>query len=237
MRIDPEKNNRILLIDDNHAIHEEIRRILIAASDIADSLVEEEVSSPKGKRKISDVPIFKIDSAYQGQEGLALVERSLQENKPYALAFVDVHMPPGWDGIEATCEIWKRYPELQIIIITAYTEYSWEELLKKLGYSERMVILKKPFDSIEVLQMAVAMTKRWQSALRAKLRLQNLEKLADAGSVLLRSADENLAEITEQLSQARESANAEAIATPLSDKIRGVFGDPQRGLSDAKTEK
>jgi hypothetical protein len=59
MRIDPEKNNRILLIDDNHAIHEEIRRILIAASDIADSLVEEEVSSPKGNRKISDVPYSK----------------------------------------------------------------------------------------------------------------------------------------------------------------------------------
>src|SRR5271165_4344681 len=109
MRINPEKNNRILVIDDNHAIHEDIRRVLMAASDLADSLVEEEVFLPEEKMEVSDVPIFKIDSAYAGQEGLALIEKSLRENKPYALAFVDVHMPPGWDGIEATCKIWKRY--------------------------------------------------------------------------------------------------------------------------------
>jgi CheY-like chemotaxis protein len=220
MRINPEKNNRILVIDDNHAIHEHLRRILIAVSDVADSLVEEKASSPEDRLKISDVPIFKIDSAYEGQEGLALIEKSLRENKPYALAFVDVNLPPGWDGIEATCEIWKRYPELQVIIITGYTDYSWQEMLKALGYSERMVILKKPFDSIEVLQMAVAMTKRWQSGLRAKLRLENLEKLADVGSSVLKSADQDLAEIALQLLTATENAKREALAASLSRKSK-----------------
>jgi DNA-binding NtrC family response regulator len=221
MKLNLEKNNRILLIAHNHAVHEEIRRILTAPSDVADSLGEEEVSSLEGKRKISDVPIFKVDSAYQGQEGLALIEKGLRENEPYALAFVEMHMSLDWEGIEATCEIWKRYPELQVIIITAY-ECSWEEMLKRLGYSERMVILKKPFDGIEVLQMAVAMTKRWQSGLRAKLRLENLEKLANEGALLLQSADKNFTKIAAQLLKATKTAKTEATAVALSGKSEEV---------------
>jgi DNA-binding LytR/AlgR family response regulator len=93
------------------------------------------------------------------------------------LAFVDVRMPPGWDGIETTCKIWEKYPDLQVVICTAYADYSWEEVLRKLGSSERMVILKKPFDNIEVLQLAVAMTEKWRLNQEAKLRLGDLEKL------------------------------------------------------------
>ena len=221
MRINPEKNNRILVIDDNHAIHEDIRRILIAASDVSDSLDEEEVSLFEETRGISDFQIFKIDSAYQGEEALALIEKSLQENKPYALAFVDVNMPPGWDGIETTCRIWGRYRELQVIIMTAYSDYSWEDMLKALGYSERMVILKKPFDSIEVLQMTVAMTKKWQSSLRGRLRLENLEKMADAGNLALKAAQKSYAEIVARLFEATETAKKEASAAALAAKSEG----------------
>jgi DNA-binding NarL/FixJ family response regulator len=94
------------------------------------------------------LPEFQIDSAFQGQEGMDLIEKSLHEEHPYAMAFVDVRMPPGWDGVEATAKIWEKYPDLQVVICTAYSDYSWEEMLKKLGYSDRLVILKKPFDNI-----------------------------------------------------------------------------------------
>ena len=110
----------------------------------------------------SPVPIFEIDSAYQGQEGMDLIEKSLRQEWPYATAFVDVRMPPGWDGVETTRRIWEKYPDLQVVLCTAYSDCSWEEMVRKLGYSERMVILKKPFDGIEVLQMTIAMTKKWQ---------------------------------------------------------------------------
>jgi len=68
---------------------------------------------------------FEIDSAFQGQEGLAKVQHALNEGRPYAMAFVDVRMPPGWDGIETISRIWKMYPELQVVICTAYSDYSW----------------------------------------------------------------------------------------------------------------
>ena len=133
-------------------------------------------------------------------------------------------MPPGWDGVETTCKIWEKYPDLQVVLCSAFSNYSWEEMVSKLGYWDRVVILKKPFDNIEVLQMAVAMTKRWRNGLRAKLRLENLEKLADAGNQVLKSADKNLAEIFGQLLKATESAKTEATGAPLSGKSEKVRG-------------
>src|SRR6202034_349906 len=121
-----------------------------------------------------------IDSAYQGKEGLDLIEKSLSEDRPYALAFVDVRMPPGWDGVETTSHIWQKYSDLQVVICTAYSDYSWEDMLKKLGYSDRLVILKKPFDNIEVLQLAISMTEKWKLYHQAKLRLEDLETMVHA---------------------------------------------------------
>src|ERR1700738_3258721 len=177
MSINPLENNRILVIDDNRAIHDDFRKILIKPSHRPNDLEEDEETLFGDTTVKFQMPIFEIDSAYQGQEGLDLIEKSLLEGRPYSLAFVDVRMPPGWDGIETTCKIWEKYPDLQVVICTAYADYSWEEVLRKLGSSERMVILKKPFDNIEVLQLAVAMTEKWRLNQQAKLRLGDLEKL------------------------------------------------------------
>src|SRR5207253_8749724 len=93
---------------------------------------------------------FELHSAYQGQEALAVVQQALREDKPPAMAFMDVRMPPGWDGIETVTRIWRVYPELQVVICTAYSDYSWDEMVAKLGCSDNLVILKKPFDTVEV---------------------------------------------------------------------------------------
>lgn len=103
---------------------------------------------------------FEIGSAYQGQEGLLLVKKALEVGRPYAMAFVDVRMPPGWDGVETTEKIWKIDPEIQIVICTAYSDYSWKEMFERIGNDDRMVILKKPFDTVEALQLAFALTEK-----------------------------------------------------------------------------
>jgi two-component system sensor histidine kinase/response regulator len=204
MKINPLQNHRILVIDDNHAIHEDIRRILISSSDLQASLAEDEAVLFGDLPDKFPFPIFKIDSAYQGEEGLDLIEKSILEERPYALAFVDVRMPPGWDGVETTVKIWEKYPDLQVVLCTAYSDYSWEGMLRKLGYSERMVVLKKPFDAIEVMQLAVAMTKKWRLNLQTKLRLDNLEKIAEARAASLKSAKVDLALTAFQLKEATE---------------------------------
>jgi DNA-binding LytR/AlgR family response regulator len=125
----------------------------------------------------SQMPCFEVDSAYQGEEGLALIGKSLQENRPYSLAFVDVRMPPGWDGMETIRKIWEKYRDLQVVICTTYADYSWGDMVGKLGHLDRIVILNKPFEKIEVVQLAVSLTAKWQSKQFAKLRMDNLEKL------------------------------------------------------------
>src|SRR6202040_2459501 len=130
--------------------------------------------------------------------------KSLEENHPYAMAFVDVRMPPGWDGVETTAKIWQKYPDLQVVICTAYSDYSWEQMLNKLGYSDRLVILKKPFDSIEVLQLAIAMTEKWRLYQQARLRLDQLEKMVGERTAELLNTNTELVTANELLKIATE---------------------------------
>ena len=188
MNINPLKNHRILVIDDNRDIHRDFRKILATASHPPNNLGEEEAALFGQTTVEFQPPIFQIDSAYQGQEAMDLVEKSLWEERPYSMAFIDVRMPPGWDGIETISRIWKRYPDLQVVICTAYSDYSWDEMLSILGFSDRLVILKKPFDSVEVLQLAIAMTEKWRLYQQVKLRLDDLERMVEGRNLALKAA-------------------------------------------------
>jgi len=226
MNINPLKNHRILVIDDNRSIHDDFRKILVKASQLPNDLSEDEAALFGDEEQIFAWPKFEIDSAYQGQEGLSLIEKSLLEGRPYALAFVDVRMPPGWDGIETTCKIWEKYPDLQVVICTAYSDYSWEEMLRTLGYSDRMVILKKPFDNIEVLQLAIAMTEKWRLLQHAKLRLDDLEKMVHDRTLQLKAANAELTLANLQLISGTEKAQRMAdTALAASDAKSGFLAN------------
>jgi CheY-like chemotaxis protein len=174
MNFNPFKNHRVLVIDDNRDAHESLRKILIT-SEPPNDLGEQEAAL-FGYATVKVRPKFEIDSAYQGEEGLQMIEKSLREKRPYALAFIDVRMPPGWDGVETACKIWKEYPDLEVVLCTAYSDYSWEEIVINLGHLDRLVILKKPFDAIEALQLAVGMSEKWRLNQQNKLRVDSLEK-------------------------------------------------------------
>ena len=115
-----------------------------------------------------------------------MVEQALKENRPYAMAFVDVRMPPGWDGIETISRIWKVQPDLQIVICTAYSDYSWDEMRAKVGQPDSLLVLKKPFDNVEVQQLAHALTKKWMLNLQARLQIA---ELAQANQLLATSEE------------------------------------------------
>lgn len=184
---------RILLIDDNRAIHEDFRKILGNRSSQNASFSKAKAALFDETPKTAEPASFEIDSAYQGREGLEMVEKAVAEGRPYAVAFVDVRMPPGWDGIETVSHIWQRYPDLQIVICTAYSDYAWEDIIRHLGQSDSLVILKKPFDNVEVLQLAHALSKKWRLTLEAKTHIQNLDRLVLARTRDLRISDERFA--------------------------------------------
>ncbi|MFO1477361.1 MAG: response regulator [Verrucomicrobiota bacterium] len=151
----------ILVIDDNKSIHDDFQKIFDTASATSPDLDHFEAAVFGSSTPDEAQPGFEVDSAFQGKEGLDKVREALQKNRPYPLAFVDVRMPPGWDGIETVSRIWQEYPELQVVICTAYSDYTWDEVVNKLGHPDKLVLLKKPFACNEVLQLAQKLTEKW----------------------------------------------------------------------------
>src|SRR5688572_17735059 len=193
-------NNRVLVIDDNPAIHEDFKKILIGTQR-EDHKTDDLLNAVLGTRRPEshDSVAFEIDSVYQGQDGLTKVTSALAEGRPYALAFVDIRMPPGWDGVETITHLWAQDPALQVVICTAYSDYSWQEIVEKLGNSDRLVILKKPFDNIEVLQLAHAMTRKWVVTRQAAVKVDDLDRLVRARTSELEKLNRELAnEISER---------------------------------------
>ncbi|MFH1417732.1 MAG: response regulator, partial [Planctomycetota bacterium] len=121
-------------------------------------------------------------------------------------AFVDVRMPPGWDGIETVARLWKEDPYVQVVICTAYSDYSWGEMVERLGLSDQLVILKKPFDSVEVRQLAAALAEKWHLTLKAKMKLEEVERIVEARTREIARARDELQAINRDLAAARDAA-------------------------------
>jgi diguanylate cyclase len=182
--------HRLLMIDDNPAIHEDYRKILTGRDDTLISAAEAALFAapqPPVSR-----PTFDVDSAMQGQDGVELARRALLEGRPYSVAFVDMRMPPGWDGLETIENLWKVDPEIQVVVCSAYSDYDWMQLLARLGHSDKLIVIKKPFEPIEVLQSASALSRKWQNARALRHYVEGLERVVTDRTRGLEAANRQL---------------------------------------------
>ena len=186
--INPDEK-RILIIDDNTQIHQDFKKVLLTSKDKESDLGELE-EALLGKEEEHKLETYKIDCASQGEKGLKMVEESIKNKEPYAVAFIDVRMPPGLDGIDTISRIWDIYPELQIVICTAYSDYSWQDLFDKFGNTDKLLILKKPFDNIEVRQLAYTLSKKWELNEIANLKINELEEIVQERTGELQHSEE-----------------------------------------------
>jgi signal transduction histidine kinase len=168
-----ELNRRVLVIDDMPSMHQDFHKTLASAQGPQDlSAIEHELF---GETDVRPDDGFELDSAFQGREGLAKVDAALKAGRPYALAFVDMRMPPGWDGVETIERLWQVDANLQVVICTAYSDHPWDEVLRRLDVQDRLLIVKKPFDMIEIAQLARTLTAKWALARRAARQLHEME--------------------------------------------------------------
>jgi len=160
MTMTKERKNRILIVDDTQDIHNDIKKILTPSSDSSDlDALVQEISS-LAEPKNSPLAI-EIDSALQGDKGVEMVRQAKLDGNPYALAFVDMRIPPGLDGVQTIKQMQLEDPCLQYIIITAYSDYSWEHINTELSPKDNLLIIKKPFETIEIRQSTNALLEKW----------------------------------------------------------------------------
>jgi len=181
---------RILITDDNAAIHEDFRRILTAsARDDGDLSEAEHLLFGDPAATPAYHPAYALDFALQGQQAVECINRARGDGRPYAMAFVDMRMPPGWDGLETIERLWEADRDVQIVICSAHSDYDWRDIFERLGHSDKLLILKKPFEPIEVLQCASALSRKWQHERALEAHVESLEEVITARTEKLEAAN------------------------------------------------
>ncbi len=166
---------RILIVDDEPAMRDSYRRSFAGTQSSTgealdamaielfgdDALVGD--APPGSDANAADAPAFALTYCDQGLEAVAAVERGLAEDVPFAVAFIDVRMPPGIDGRETAKRIRALDPEINLVIVTGFSDFSPLEISKVAGPPDKIFYIAKPFEVAEILQTATALAQRWQN--------------------------------------------------------------------------
>jgi CheY-like chemotaxis protein len=162
-------NNRVLIIDDDPEIQNAYRLVLApepedrnsSRTKLAHLLPQDRTAQPQASAH------FELGFAGQGQKGVALAATALEKNQPFAVTFIDIRMPPGFDGMETAARIRRIDPNIEIVVVTAFSDRSRDEIVRAVGCPEKLLFLRKPFDPEELLQMALSLTAKWNLARQA----------------------------------------------------------------------
>ncbi len=216
------KNRRILLVDDQAQIHDDYRKILALENIGGDEFSSLEADFFGETATKAELPEYEIASAYQGEEAVERVREANDRREPFALAFMDVRMPPGIDGIETIKRIREFDTNLQFVISTAYADYVWEDIYDQFGPNDDIVFLRKPFDSTEVHQLASTLTEKWNLSRQAQLKMTELETMVANRTEELEKTNVELEQAFKELHEAQTRlVNTEKMAA-LGKLVAGV---------------
>ena len=214
--------NSILVIDDNEDIHRDFRKIFAKSTTSSD--LDDLVADIFGEEKTEAEKIeFELQFASQGKQGLEVLKKAQAEGIEFGLAFVDMRMPPGWDGVETIEQLWKVDPNLQVVICTAYSDRSWEEIFEKLGCTDKLLILKKPFDSIEVVQIATSLSEKRRLLQKSKAREASLRTVVQTQEDKLTEAHNDAEILIESMSNVLVSLDEDRVVSKWNPVAAEVF--------------
>ncbi|MGB0909927.1 MAG: ATP-binding protein [Nitrospirales bacterium] len=198
-------NRRVLVVDDNRNIHEDFRQILsVSAHGAASDISQTNATLFGDALSAASLPSFKVECVDDGVAGLNAIQQALDAEQPYAVAFIDMRLGEGWSGSETIAKMWNVDSSLQCVLCTAYTDIPWEQVLGELSHSDRLLILRKPFEAIEVQQIALSLTHKWTLGQHTQSDLDGLSSVAMARTIQLQEANARLLQDIERRRQTGE---------------------------------
>jgi two-component system, sensor histidine kinase len=174
-----EDAHRILIVDDDKGIHEDLETILLNHSQIHESVCDfekEVVGVVEVRERMEFAVDFEVDHAYQGKEALELVDKAHADGNPFSLIFMDILLPPGEDGISTVSAIWKKHSDIEVVLCTAYPEFKLADIISKLGMTDQLLFMRKPFDTASIIQMALALTRKCALHRKSKTYIEDLRR-------------------------------------------------------------
>lgn len=221
---------RILAVDDDETVRELYQGIL------------------KSNNPSPALPEFDLTCCSQGDEAVEAVKRSFDEDAPYAVAFLDLNMPPGPDGEWTAEEIHNLDPQINSVVVTGYRSTNFSNARRQARFSDKLLYLQKPFHPREIVQFATALSIKWQAEkqlLTMHADLENLVELRTTELVksnqLLKIEIENRKRMQQELQQSFESlkiamhSTIQAISMTVEKRDPYTSGHQQRVASLAKT--
>lgn len=202
-------NNRVLAIDDDQDILDIFTSVLTRVSHAqgAETVALSALLGITPKTVETKRRHFVVDTAQQGEEGFEMIKAAKASGNNYAVVFIDMRMPPGWDGVTTAREIRQIDEMAEIIVVTAYSDSSIADIVEQVGFTDRLLYLKKPFDDEEILQLADSLTMRWNLERKVHGLASFLENIIDS-LISLNIAFNNEEEVTPFLESTLKSIGA-----------------------------
>lgn len=185
METTPSWNRRVLIVDDQEEIHSDFEEMLTRG--LAKATTDALAAAFVPENDNTFLPEFRLFHAMSGEEACAVVEMAKDSGCPFAAAYIDIRMPPGIDGIETIQQIRKIEQDLEIVIMTAYTDKPLPEIVHDMALLHKLLYIRKPFAREEIQQITLSLVEKWnvEQQLAGKQRQlaishQRLEAVLDA---------------------------------------------------------
>ena len=194
---------RILAVDDEPAISALIKRVLSSLTTdqlLSSDFFETDLESEVEETKTAPPQLFDLTICQQGDEAIEAVKKSKADKNPFAVAFMDVMMPPGPDGIVTAERIRAIDPNVEIVMVTAYSDVDPRDIAKRVHPAHKLLYIQKPFHPLEIYQFAIALGSKWIMENQLRQSHKQLEKRVEERTAELRKTNERLRrKITERL--------------------------------------
>lgn len=171
-----ECNQRILLVDDEPKVLSEFKKILCPPVKTGTELRDLEAKLFGKSTRSRTATSYDLVLCNQGDEAVQRVREAIEQQKPFAVAFLDVRMPPGPDGIWTAEHIRELDPYIQLVMMTGYSDVDPVEISRIVPPEDKLLYIQKPVHAQELRQFALALSAKWHSEIQLQQQAVELEK-------------------------------------------------------------